>query len=362
MNAEHNDETNNIMLLKPTDDIPSQICADVGAIRRAFKGVVCTCEGECYAEHGYDKYDICENDDDSTDETVAITMYWDKANVGPINENATRLAEGGAIIHGDVYIVKTRRSDNNGSYYVVDACDYDFDEVVKTLQQTNFHIYQIVKFMTPDMLADVVKVINDAIRSLPDILLLATDKEVYELSPKKEDSVSSFQEIVKQALYDDVKTNFVYCDRQKDKVVHWHIGNYSGVILNIEKNEYRNYSTVKNERFDTINTIVYGVTAAMFPESFKYTNSGNYSESIADVTIPQAVTHWKANGGEGKVYYLCHERVVRDKHGGWYTQSERSVRDPMGFWHKEADDVVEGVKMLRINERRATRIAKSNHY
>ena len=206
------------------------------------------------------------------------------------------------------------------------------------------------------MLTDAVEVINKVLRSLPGIVLFATDDEVKQTAlittaKQGKSSLGNYFDIestifsqlttIVEAVADD--TQVIYCHRQSDKVVCWHILSrscYDWIFVDIGKSESRS-CTGKEEHSDKVYAVIYGVTAVMFPESFKYTHCGNYTElleSIADVTIPEAVAHWKANGGNGKKYYLDIEgRSLKiDEHGQWYTCSASKVRDSAtGDWHTE---------------------------
>jgi hypothetical protein len=231
------------------------------------------------------------------------------------------------------------------------------------------------------MLTDAVEVANKVLRSLPGIVSFATDKEVkqttlttttapktvwmnyFDIDPT---IFSQLTTIVEEA---DDGTKVIYCHRKSDKVVCWHILSrscYDWIFVDIEESESRS-RTGKEENSDKVYAVIYGVIAAMFPESFKYTHCGNYTEllkSVADVTIPQAVAHWKANGGEGKKYYSDIEgrSLNIDEHGQWYTCSALKVRDSLtGDWYAEKEECVEGGKIITRDNGRAHRL-KNKEY
>ena len=377
-----------MLILKPDTEELVPLRANFNSIRGAFKGKLCSCEDpdavpdhdpdECPGIFKYNSYDICEHEDESTNQQFALTMYWDQANEGPLNACAVRLAEG-TEIHGDVYIVKTAFSVRDCPS-ITDVSDYDYGKVVDEIHKTYYQSYQILKLISPDMLTDAVEVINKVLRSLPGIVLFATDDEVKQTAlittaKQGKSSLGNYFDIestifsqlttIVEAVADD--TQVIYCHRQSDKVVCWHILSrscYDWIFVDIGKSESRSCTgkrcTGKEEHSDKVYAVIYGVTAVMFPESFKYTHCGNYTElleSIADVTIPEAVAHWKANGGEGKVYSsleLEGRRVKIDKEGTWYVaDSGAKLRDPLtGEWHDEE----EGGKVKRETIGRSERL------
>ena len=389
-----NNKVNEIdmLVLKPHTEELVSLRANFNSIRGCFKGKVCPCEDpdavpdhdpDCCPDrlYNYESYDICEHEDESTNQQFALTMYWDKANEGPLNACAVRLAEGWTEIHGDVYIVKTAFSVRDCPS-ITDVSDYDYGKVVDEIHKTYYQSYQILKLISPDMLADAVEVVNKVIRSLPGIVLFATDEELKQTAltttapaPKTvlmnyfDIDPTVFSQLTTIVEAADDGTKVIYCHRQSDKVVCWHILSrscYDWIFVDIEKSESRS-CTGKEEHSDKVYAVIYGVTAAMFPESFKYTHCGNYTElleSIADVTIPQAVAHWKANGGEGKKYYFDIEgRSLKiDEHGQWYTCSASKVRDSLtGDWHAEKEECIEGGKIMTRDNGRAHRL-KNREY
>ena len=359
----------NMLMLKPDTEELVELCTTFKTIRNGFKGQVCPCRqehdedsdysldhdpDECPGIFKFHSYDICEHEDESTNQQFALTMYWDQAYEGPLNACAVRLAEG-TEIHGDVYIVKTQFCVHDG-HSMRDVSDYDYGKVVDEINKTFYQSYQLLKHISPGMLTDAVEVINKVLRSLPGTVLFATDDEVKQTAlittaKQAKSSLVNYFDIestifsqlttIVEAVADD--TQVIYCSRKSDKLVCWNIlrRSYNDIIFfDMESSDSR-CCTGKEEHFDKVYAVIYGVTAAMFPESFKYTHCGNYTElleSIADVRIPEAVAHWKANGGKGKKYYLDIEgRSLKiDEDGQWYTCSASKVRDSAtGEWHTE---------------------------
>ena len=373
--------TIDMLLLTPGDDAPSQFHGDFDALCNAFIGKVCLCLDHdpdyCDKIFKSASYDICAHDDQSTNQEFTLTLYWDNANEGRLNLVAMQLVEGreeNMEIHGNVYIVKTASSRDDP--YIMGVSEYDHEKVLKEIENTHSHTYKVEQVMTHEMVGDAVDVINKVLRSLPDMTIFANDEEVKQAVPittdTKREAVSYFdidptisswlETIVQQVVAEGKKdTSVIYCQPKSDTEVYWHIGKPSShncVALDFQKSERRCFSS-KEECYDKIYAVAYGVTAAMFPESFKYTHCGNYSDllkRIADVMIPEAVAHWKANGGEGKVYSsleLEGRRVKIDKEGRWYVaDSGTKLRDPStGEWYYE-----EGGKVKRETGGRSERL------
>lgn len=345
-------KTIDMLLLTPGDDAPSQFHGDFDALCNAFIGKVCPCLDHdpdyCDKIFKSASYDICAHDDQSTNQEFTLTLYWDNANEGRLNLVAMQLVEGreqiekteeNMEIHGNVYIVKTASSRDGP--YIMGVSEYDHEKVLKEIENTHSHTYKVEQVMTHEMVGDAVDVINKVLRSLPDMTIFANDEEVKQAVPittdTKREAVSYFdidptisswlETIVQQVVAEGKKdTSVIYCQSKSDTEVYWHIGKPSShncVALDFQKSERRCFSS-KEECYDKIYAVAYGVTAAMFPESFKYTHCGNYSDllkRIAYVMIPEAVAHWKANGGEGKVYHLV-ELEGRQITGEWYYEEE----------------------------------------
>lgn len=174
--------------------------------------------------------------------------------------------------------------------------------------------------MTVEQLSETVLVINAFLRVMfPEVILLTSDEEVadfYANLSKMFNYRSSGCTLKKLRQIMDVADSMlkkqcevVYVQHNKETgIVRYYTGHPSGKTsdgyeydyhymfeINITDVGYNFMKTRRDSRSDNYIAAIYGIAAAMFPESLEYSNDEDYSETLETIakTVPTFVSDWK---------------------------------------------------------------------